>query len=226
MSLHLCAQGRWHQPHWGPPQCPHPGALHCTGHPAAEGWGSPRASAMVGVHRGGAPPRPVSPPGSVPAPATARCRPRLDISLQALQLCSFPWQQQTPNYRYIILYKPHRARGQEQEAHLLAAFPPPLPPRPQRLLPRERGHKAPAWPRLAAMAAPRDSHWPRCLSGGSRVNPSTSQGAARLQKFPPGERGAAAPFLPRGLLAEVAQGRRQREGGCAPCSSLYTFIKL
>lgn len=35
---------------------------------------------------------------------------------------SFPWQQQTHNYRYIISYKPKRALGQEREVHLLTAL--------------------------------------------------------------------------------------------------------
>lgn len=56
-------------------------------------------------------PHPISPPDSLSAPNTAQSSPRFDISLQPLRLCSFPWQQQTHNYRYIILYKPSWLSG-------------------------------------------------------------------------------------------------------------------
>lgn len=100
----------------------------------AAGWGSSAphpaactsaARAQPRLHTGqseGAPLHPVSPSDSLPAPGKAQRRPRLDISLQALQLCSFPWQQQTHNYRYIILYKTRvgsRARVQGSPAHSL-----------------------------------------------------------------------------------------------------------
>lgn len=218
----LCAQRRGHQPRRVPPAPP---AL------LQAGWPCPAPSCLYllcqsrawAAHSGesrGAPLHPASPPDSLSAPGKARYRPRLDISLQALQLCSFPWQQQTHNYRYIILYKPKRALRQECEVHLLAAS-----SQAQEAAPREmpggmvqpgedaqpmdaRQRHTSSGCQLREPAAPSRPSLPAPLhlSGGRQIKPSTATDL--ITKLAPGKREPSSPVPPQhtGSFAEVVKG--------------------